>query len=164
MFSRALWICMQTGGSFDNLGAETWQQSSAIKRLFSAGGDSDMPVCIGFRMVMGASRMDSAQWNIPIRNTISWARHHRCCEPLLHICHSAELPFSPLRTEIRDLPLLCYMDCHHDNICLLLPAWNQGGSHWRDDIPMEKALVLEEDHAGYPIQAIRFSGSSYMRM
>lgn len=148
---------MQTGGSFHNLGDKARQQSRSLKRLFSIGGDCDLPVRLSLWMVMGTSRLDCAKWNIPIRNKISRTRHHRCSQPLIHIRHSSELPFPSLRPQVWHLPLLCCMGSHHDHICLLLAAWNQRSPNWRDDPPMEEALVLEKDHARYGMN-VRFWG------
>lgn len=137
----------ETGDSRHNLGSEVWQQSRTIKRLLNIGGAHHLPLCPSFWIFMGSPWVDGAQWDIPLRNSVSWTKHYSSCKPSVHVHNSSGFPFPSLYIEVWYLPLLFWLDYHHDHLCLHIPAWNQGSSHWGDNLPVEEALVLEEGSA-----------------
>lgn len=135
----------------DNSGYSTWCQvrrwSGTLKRLFNTGCFCHLPICCSLWMVMGTARVDRPKRDLSIRNPISRTKHNSICQPLLHLRHRSGFPFSTLRFQIRDLPLLCRMDNYHDHLCVHLPARNKRHPNRRNGSLMEKTLVLEEDNA-----------------
>jgi len=124
---------------------EVWSRPRIVKRIFNFGGCGDMPICCGFWVVMGSTWVDSSQWDISIGNPVSRAGNNSSSKPSVHFHNCSGLPCPSLRIQVWDLPLLFWVDYHHDRICLSVPTWNQGDSHWRDVVYVEEALVLEKN-------------------
>ena len=139
---------METGYCCYSLGTQVWQWRKALKRVLNLGGGIHLPFCRSLWMVMGAAWLDSAEWDIPIRDTFSRAEHYSGCEPTVHFHHSPIFSIPPMCLQVRNFPLLFWVDNSHDNLCVHLPTWNEGNSHRRDDTDVAKALVLEENCTG----------------
>ncbi|XLU78953.1 hypothetical protein S245_002374 [Arachis hypogaea] len=111
-----------SGYSCHNLGGQVWRQQRTVQRLLNISCSCDLLVCSGIRMVMGPAWVDSPKRDISIGDPISRAEHHSFCEPSLHIHNCSGISVPPLFIQVRDLPVLCWLDYHYDLIRLCVPT------------------------------------------
>lgn len=110
-----------------------WEPRHVAQMVRHCGGALHLHIRGRLRVVVGASRLACAEWNLSIRDSFSCSKYKRFSQYVLHIRHCSSLLDHALSYEVRTIHFLCLLCSDHVHLHCVLLARDQGHSNWRDE-------------------------------